>query len=150
MIDGPLFGKSVECEPILRSLPEWFGIESAIVSYSTEIEHSPTFLAHRSGHTVGFLTLKIHSPFSAEIYAMGVRQPHQRQGIGQCLVQKAQEWLKQQGFEYLQVKTLGPSNDDQNYAKTRAFYSANGFRPLEELKQLWNEQNPCLILIKRI
>jgi hypothetical protein len=48
------------------------------------------------------------------------------------------------------VKTLGPSSDDSNYAKTRAFYSAMGFRPLEEFKQIWDEHNPCLVMVKRI
>ena len=63
---------------------------------------------------------------------------------------QAQEWLKGEGFEYLQVKTLGPSHSDANYASTRAFYLAVGFRPLEEFRQLWNEQNPCLVMVKRL
>jgi ribosomal protein S18 acetylase RimI-like enzyme len=50
----------------------------------------------------------------------------------------------------MQVKTLGPSNPDPGYARTRAFYEALGFRPLEELKQIWDEQNPCLIMVKQL
>jgi hypothetical protein len=63
---------------------------------------------------------------------------------------QAQDWLKHQGVEYLQVKTLGPSRSDENYDKTRAFYLAMGFTPLEEIPQIWDENNPCLILIKRL
>jgi len=48
------------------------------------------------------------------------------------------------------LSALGPSHSDPNYASTRAFYAAMGFRPLEEFKQIWNEQNPCLILVKRL
>jgi hypothetical protein len=33
-IEGPLFGKSIDCIPILRSLPEWFGMQSGIDHYS--------------------------------------------------------------------------------------------------------------------
>jgi ribosomal protein S18 acetylase RimI-like enzyme len=56
--------------------------------------------------------------------------------------------LQAQGIEYLQVKTLSPAHPDKNYAKTRAFYHALGFRPLEEFPDLWGEQNPCLQMIK--
>ncbi|OGN72264.1 MAG: hypothetical protein A2X25_00415 [Chloroflexi bacterium GWB2_49_20] len=149
-IVGPHFGTSTVCTPILRSLPEWFGIEEATLQYSSEIEHLPTFLASISEHTLGFLSLKQHNTFSAEIYVMGVQPEAQRQGMGQALLHATQSWLRQQGVEYLQVKTLGPSHADPNYARTRDFYQAMGFRPLEELLQIWNEQNPCLILIKRL
>jgi hypothetical protein len=51
--------------------------------------------------------------------------------------------------EYLQVKTLGPSWPDPGYERTRRFYEARGFVPLEEIHGLW-EHNPCLILVKRL
>jgi ribosomal protein S18 acetylase RimI-like enzyme len=149
-IEGPHLETSALCVPILRSLPEWFGIEAAIVRYSSEIEHLPTFLARDSEHVIGFLSLKQHSPYSTEVYVMGIMSEAHRQGIGQALIDEAQAWLRKQDIEYLQVKTLGPSNADPNYAKTRAFYLAVGFRPLEEFKQIWEDQNPCLILVKRL
>jgi hypothetical protein len=42
---------------------------------------------------------------------------------------------------------LGPSHPDVGYRKTRAFYEALGFEPLEELTDLW-EGNPCLVMVK--
>lgn len=42
-IKGPLLGQALVCEPILRSLPEWFGIEEAIVRYLAEIASLPVF-----------------------------------------------------------------------------------------------------------
>ncbi|MFH2038826.1 MAG: GNAT family N-acetyltransferase [Chloroflexota bacterium] len=103
-----------------------------------------------SKNVLGFLSLKQHNPFSAEIKVMGILPEFHRHGFGESLLKAAQEWLRQQGVEYLQFKTLGPSNDDPNYAKTRKFYLAMGFRALEELKQIWDEHNPCLILVKRL
>jgi len=50
----------------------------------------------------------------------------------------------------MQVKTLGPSRPNEEYARTRAFYEVMGFRPLEEFPQFWDEKNPCLILVKRL
>jgi GNAT superfamily N-acetyltransferase len=149
-IEGPTLATAEICSHILRSLPEWFGIEEAIVKYSIEIDRLPTFLAQDANQVIGFLSIKQHNPFSAEIHVMGILKDAQRKGIGKALVDKVQEWLRTQGVEYLQVKTLGPSNSDQNYAGTRNFYLAMGFRPLEELKQIWDEQNPCLILVKKL
>jgi len=51
------------------------------------------------------------------------------------------------GVEFLQVKTLGPSYADAGYAKTRRFYTAMGFRPLEEITGLWPE-NPCRRILR--
>jgi len=149
-IEGPHLGKAAVCEPILRSLPAWFGIEAAIVHYVAAIEHLPTFLAGDSDGVVGFVSIKQHYPSSAEVYVIAVRQEVHRQGVGLALVERAKDWLRGQGVEYLQVKTLGPSHPDAGYAKTRAFYAAVGFRPLEELAELWDERNPCLIMVQRL
>ena len=149
-VGGPHLGQAAVCIPIVRSLPEWFGIEATIVHYAAEIDHLPTFLAGNSAGSGGFLSLKQHSPYASEVYVMGVRRECQRTGLGRRLLQDAEAWLRSQGVEYLQVKTLGPSSDDQNYARTRGFYLAVGFRPLEEFTQIWDAQNPCLILIKRL
>jgi N-acetylglutamate synthase-like GNAT family acetyltransferase len=149
-IEGPLEKQAQICEPILRNLPEWFGIESAIAQYITDIDMLPTFLARSTGDVLGFLTLRQHNRYAAEIHVMGVHPSVHRQGTGKALVETAQSWLRQQQVEYLQVKTLGPSHPDMNYAMTRAFYLQMGFRPLEELKQIWDEYNPCLILVKKL
>ena len=52
------------------------------------------------------------------------------------------------GVEFLQVKTLSGKHPDEGYKKTRAFYLADGFRPLEEFPNLWGLENPALQLIK--
>lgn len=150
LITGPQMNTAAVCAPILRALPDWFGIEAAIRQYEAEIDHLPTFLAVTETAAAGFLSLKLHNAFSAELYVMGVVPAMQRQGMGQALVREAQFWLRMQGVDYLQVKTLGESHPDAHYAATRAFYARMGFRPLEELKQIWDENNPCLIMVKRL
>jgi N-acetylglutamate synthase-like GNAT family acetyltransferase len=150
VIAGPLLGQSAVCVPILRLLPDWFGIEASILNYEQEIQALPTFLARKVEQVVGFLTLKQHTPFSAEIYVMGVHPEARRSGIGRSLVESAEAHARRLGIEYLQVKTLGPSRPDEGYTATRAFYAAEGFRPLEEFSQIWDKDNPCLILVKRL
>ena len=149
-IEGPYFEKATVCAPILRSLPAWFGIEEAFIQYSAEIDHLPTWIACETQRCIGFISIKQHTPYAAEVYVMGLLPETHRRGIGRALIKQVQEWLKNHGVEYLQVKSLGPSDSDENYGKTRAFYAAMGFRPLEELKQIWGENNPCLIMIKKL
>lgn len=133
------------CERVLRDLPEWFGIEEATTAYIRDVAGLPTF--GFDGDAI--LSLKLHTQRAAEIYVMGVRRARHGQGIGTALMRAAEEYLSACGVEYLQVKTLGPSDPDAGYARTRAFYDARGFAPLEELHDLW-EHNPCLLLVKHL
>lgn len=150
VIAGPFPGRAADCVPILRSLPEWFGIEEAILEYEREINLLPTFLAQAGGQAVGFLSLEQHYEHAAEILVMAVRREAQRCGTGRALIEAAEAHARRLGVEYMQVKTLSPSRPDEHYAGTRAFYQALGYRPLEEFPTLWGERNPCLLLVKRI
>jgi len=149
-ITGPLINQASICIPILRMLPDWFGIEEAILEYEQAIEHLPTFLAESNNQVLGFLSLKSHFPASAEIHVMAVHPDARRGGIGRALVAAAEAHARGLGVEYMQVKTLGPSRPSAEYALTRAFYEAMGYRPLEEFKKIWDENNPCLVMVKRL
>jgi GNAT superfamily N-acetyltransferase len=133
------------CESILRRLPEWFGIEEATAAYIRDVAELPTFAVGRDA----FLSVKVHTPQAAEVYVMGVRPDRHREGLGTALLAAAEDHLRALDVEYLQVKTLGPSDPDEGYARTRRFYEARGFAPLEEIHGLWPE-NPCLLLVKRL
>lgn len=143
-VEGPA-ERSRLCERVLRDLPDWFGIEEATAAYIADVAELPTFGV--DGDAI--LALKLHTERAAEIYVMGVRRERHRQGLGTALLDAAERYLRARGIEYLQVKTLGPSDPDKGYARTRSFYLARGFVPLEELHGLW-EHNPCLLLVKRL
>ncbi len=150
VIEGPSPGKRAECEPILRALPDWFGIESAIQHLAHTSTQLPTFVARADQVAVGFLTVQQHNAYSAELYVLGVLPAYHRRGIGRRLVAQAEAYLVGRSVEFVQVKTLGPSHPSPDYARTRAFYMALGYRPLEELMTFWSADNPCLILIKHL
>jgi GNAT superfamily N-acetyltransferase len=148
-LSGPHMGRSSDCEPVLRALPQWFGIEEAIVHYLKSIDEMPTWVANVREQMVGFVTIKQHSTFSAEVYVMAVLPDWHRSGIGRLLLQEVESYLWTNGTEFLQVKTLSAKHPDGGYAKTRAFYTAMGFKPLEEFEDLW-DGIPCLQLIKHL
>ncbi len=138
------------CEIVMRSLPEWFGIESALKAYVDKVDRLPTYIAVAGERVAGFLSVEKHFSESAEIHVMGILPEFHRMGIGRALLKKAESDLVTQRVKFLQVKTLSPANPDKNYAKTREFYLSTGFLPLEEMPELWGAENPCLILIKSL
>jgi GNAT superfamily N-acetyltransferase len=98
---------------------------------------------------VALLATKLHNPRAAEVYVMGVMSDHQGRGLGTRLIETAERGLRDRGVELLQVKTLGPSDEDEHYVRTRQFYESRGFVPLEELLTLWPD-DPCLLMVKQI
>jgi ribosomal protein S18 acetylase RimI-like enzyme len=182
-------------ERLLRSLPDWFGIESAVEAYVAAAARKPAYLAwpasgaepagsgpagsgpagpglagaepagsgsagaEPAGSGVGrgrapagdwpagVLLASRHFPRAAEIYLMAVDPAVHRRGAGRALVVALEADLIADGVEFLQVKTLGPTYPDAGYERTRRFYTALGFQPLEEIPDLW-PGNPCLIMIK--
>ena len=142
-------GEAQVCEEILRSLPEWFGIESSIVEYCRDLKVMETLVAEEDDQVVGLLTLNTHNEYTTEVHLMAVRSEWHRRGVGQALLNHAEQLLRSRSVEFLEVKTLGPSRPDANYEGTRCFYLASGFRPIEENLTMWDE-NPCLIMVKHL
>ncbi|MFG1485123.1 GNAT family N-acetyltransferase [Halobacteriovorax sp. RZ-1] len=138
------------CNTILRSLPKWFGIEEAIVDYVNKSKEMAMLVAYESDEVIGFLSIKEHGEFSCEIYVMGILSNYHRKGIGQLLVAEAEKVMAQKKFEFLQVKTVDSLSEDEYYRKTRLFYEALGFKKLEVFPTLWDEHNPCLLLVKSL
>jgi len=140
--------KSQICNKILRELPEWFGIESAIIDYVEDVKNMSFCVATLRREVVGFVALEDHNPFTSEIHVMGILREHHRQGIGRQLVSWCEHCCRKGGQEYLTVKTLDESRINQEYANTRQFYLGVGFRPLEVFPDLWGPDNPCLMMAK--
>ena len=59
--------KSEVCERILRALPDWFGIEQAIIDYAREAETMPMCGVVHGDEVVGFVSLKLHNEAAGEI-----------------------------------------------------------------------------------
>jgi len=147
-IIGPDLNRAADCESVLRSLPSWFGIESALQMYARDSASMPTFALEDGARLVGFLTLTEHFPEAWEIHCIAMHADARNQGCGTRLLEKAEAWLVQKGVRFLQVKTVAATSSSASYAKTREFYAHRGFTPIEIFPTLWAVQNPALQLIK--
>lgn len=148
-IEGPLAASPAACEAVLRSLPQWFGIEASLLGYARSAARLPTWTANVAGDVVAFLSVERHFPTSAEVHCIAVHASQRSRGVGRALLGTVERWLAADGVRLLQVKTLGPSRPDAHYDRTRRFYEQYGFVPLEEFKELW-PGNPCLQLARTI
>jgi GNAT superfamily N-acetyltransferase len=145
---GPHLQREAECETVLRSLPMWFGIEDALLMYARDTKTNPTFALESGERIVGFVTLQQHFPHAWEIHCMAMAADARNSGFGTKLLLHAENWLRDQGARYLQVKTVADTSPSKEYAETRKFYAAKGFVPLEVFPTLWSPRNPALQLIK--
>jgi GNAT superfamily N-acetyltransferase len=102
-----------------------------------------------SEDVLGVLLVDQRYPTSAEVHLLAVRRKHHRSGIGRTLLERVEDDLRAQGVRLLSVKTFGPSASDPDFDRTRAFYTACGFHPVEEFPDLWVD-NPCLLMVKAL
>jgi len=143
-------GRGRVCDEILHSLPLWFGIESAIRQYVTDVETMPTFVANSGDRSIGFASLNLHNEWTAEVHVMAIHPEFHRHGIGRKPITVSENYLRERGYKFLSVKTISASSQSKEYEITRGFYFAMGFRPVEEFRTLWGEANPCLLMIKAL
>lgn len=139
--------KEAIAEKVLRDLPEWFGIETYTKEYIEKSKSMPFFAAYDEQIPVGFISLKETSKYTVEIYCMGVEKKYHRFGYGRKLVKKAEDYAKEVGYKFIQVKTVEQGKYD-TYDLTNAFYKAMNYVEFEVFPSLWDAWNPCQILIK--
>ncbi len=138
--------KSGICNKILKALPDWFGVPEAVEDYTNKVADMPFLAFIEDGEAVGFLAIKRHNQYTAEVCVMGVLQAYHRQGLGRRLIDACILHCKENGYKFLTVKTLAELNHDEGYARTRKFYESVGFYPLEVFPLYWDEENPCLFM----
>ena len=143
-------GKQAICNEILRALPEWFGIEEAIIAYVRDVGTLPFIAARLYGKVIGFCAYRIHYRMNAELFVLGIFREFHRMGIGARMITAVQTICRSEHIPFMSVKTLSERHPDRNYALTRKFYEKLGFCGIEEFPDLWGESNPCLYMIKKV
>lgn len=131
---------------ILEALPNWFGIPEARQEYIEESINKVFFCAYEEERPVGFLYLKETGSDTVEVYVMGVLMEFHRNGIGRELFDRAKQTAREEGYSFIQVKTVQMGKYEE-YDKTNKFYQSLGFKEFEVFPTLWDEWNPCQIYI---
>jgi len=92
--------KSRVCNDILRALPVWFGNEEAIVDYTDKVKEMPSLIAYDNDKEIGFLAIKIHNEFTAEVCVMGVLEDYHRQGVGGKLIKACEVFCQNKKIDF--------------------------------------------------
>ena len=135
---------------IISALPEWFEDEQSNEMYIREVAERDTWAAYCGDTAVGVISLQSPSENASEIHFMAILPDYHRAGIGRQLVRIAGEYARLRGHQWLLVKTLDSGLPSPFYDKTRHFYLATGFIPLEVIPDFWGEGVPCLNMIKTV
>lgn len=130
---------------ILEQLTDWFAVPESREEYIDKCKDWIMAAAYENDAPVGFICLKETGKSTAEIAVMGVLKEYHGQGIGRQLVEQVKRVAKDEGYEFLQVKTVKMGMYD-DYDRTNRFYLAVGFKEFEVLP-IWDELNPCQIYV---
>ncbi len=134
---------------ILEALPDWFAIEEAREEYIAESAGQVCIVATENAEQIGFLCLKETGRDTVELAVMGVLPQYHRQGIGRKMFLAAREIACENGYSFLQVKTV-QFGRYKDYDATNRFYISLGFKEFEVFPTLWDEANPCQIYVMAI
>lgn len=130
---------------VLYDLPQWFGLPESTKAYIEESRDLPLWAAMDKDEIIGFITIQETSKSTIEIHCMGVKETYHRQGVGKLLLQEVLNYAKDK-YRLIQVKTVAQGHYD-TYDKTNAFYHSVGFLDLEIFPTLWDEWNPCQVMV---
>lgn len=131
---------------ILEALPDWFGIPESREKYIKECREQICVAAYDGDRPIGFLCLKETGRDTVEIAVMGVLKEYHRNGVGKELFEIARSASRENGYSFMQVKTVQMGRYD-DYDITNRFYLSLGFKEFEVFPTLWDEWNPCQIYV---
>lgn len=143
--------KSCYTREILEKLPKWFGNKQALDDYVEKVKSFPYWAAlDTEKNCIGFFSVKIHYSHTGEIFVCGVIPEYHRNGIGKAIYKEIEKFFLKNGCKYVIVKTLSETAVYEPYDLTRKFYKDIGFESLITLTEMWDEDNPCLIMFKSL
>ncbi len=134
---------------ILEALQDWFAMKESREEYIANSAEQLFFAYMEGDKAAGFLTLKETGKDTVELAVMGVLKEYHRKGIGSRLFHAAKACAKEQGYSFVQVKTV-QMGYYEDYDHTNRFYRSVGFKEFEVFPTLWDEANPCQIYVMAI
>ena len=131
---------------ILENLHDWFEIDESREQYIRECSEWMFFVAKEKDDYAGFLCLKETGWQTVELAVMGVLREYHRNGLGRAMFNAAQKSAAEEGYSFMQVKTV-KMGVYEDYDITNRFYLSLGFAEFEVIEELWGKENPCQIYV---
>ena len=138
--------KRAVARKVLEALHDWFEVDESREKYIAESADRIFLAAEEDGDYVGFLCLKETGKETVELAVMGVLAEYHRHGLGRLLFEEAKRIAKENGYMFMQVKTV-KMGVYEDYDVTNRFYLSCGFKEFEVIEELWGEDNPCQIYV---
>jgi GNAT superfamily N-acetyltransferase len=139
------------CDAIVASLPYHFGLESGRRDCAAAVRSQAGLVAEAGGDVVGFLTWRPWYAAAREITWMAVHRAHRGGGAGRDLIEHLVRESRP-SVRYLVVTTLAESTPEpgveDGYARTRRFYTRNGFDPVWEPSGWWSGDNQAVVMVR--
>ena len=131
---------------VLEALHDWFEVDESREKYISDCADW-IFLADKEDDKyAGFLCLKETGRETGELAVMGVLKEYHRKGLGRALFEEAKKIATEEGYSFMQVKTV-KMGVYEDYDRTNRFYLSCGFKELEVINEIWGDENPCQIYI---
>lgn len=145
-----LHTKEAIARTILRDLPEWFGIEESTTEYIQNVQKYPLVAAYINDMPVGFYSIRQENKDVLDMYVLGVLKEFHGKGVGTQLQYFVDDYAKQKHFKYLMVLTLAEKVQNKEYLQTRQFYLNQGFIDFYQNDDIFDKNNPCQIMLKKL
>jgi ribosomal protein S18 acetylase RimI-like enzyme len=138
------------CDAIIASLPGWFGVPEGIEECAHAVRTQRGLVAASAdGSVIGFLTVTRPADGVGQITWLAVDAELRGRGVGSALIARLVADLRAERVRLLVVETLSDREDPgPEYAATRAFYLARGFRPAAEMNYF--PDNPIQLMSMRL
>lgn len=131
---------------VLEDLRCWFEVDESREKYISESADQIFLAAKEEDGYAGFLCLKETGKYTVELAVMGVMKKVHRNGFGRQLFEAARNIAAEEGYSFMQVKTV-KMGMYEDYDITNRFYLSCGFKEFEVIPELWGEENPCQIYV---
>lgn len=119
---------------VMNALPMWFGRPDSNAAYARGMASRDCFLASVEKRGVGLMALEYQFGATCNVWWLAVLPGMHRRGVGKALLATAEQEAHKRNMRMMAVLTMGPSAESPEYALTRRFYEASGYKPFVEFE----------------
>lgn len=134
---------------LLPRLPNWFGNDKSNLNYYRAVRNLDAWISQTpDGEINGLIVAKIHHKYTGDVYLLAIAPEYHRKGIGKKLMHEAERFFTEKGCRRIVIKTLSDTVKYAPYLDTCRFYEKMGYSKMMTFDEFWDDENPCLLLIK--